>query len=115
MRNTFLKILALFFLTILLTSNVLNLHIYIHEQENSHCLVDSCENNEDNKKDTPCQLCLLALNLNNLDYNNTTEFSLKNHTSIIEHNRKEILTYQELNYNQLSLNDNKNKAPPYHI
>ncbi|MEM9681250.1 MAG: hypothetical protein AAF901_13085 [Bacteroidota bacterium] len=77
--------------------------------------MDSSHNHDDGHKDDPCKLCLLVLNLNNLDYYNPIEFSFEDDASIFGHNRKEVLIYQELKHDQLALLCNKNKAPPYYI
>ncbi|WP_299367156.1 hypothetical protein [Winogradskyella sp.] len=114
MKNIFIKIIALFFLSILLTSNVLNLHVYLHEHEQHQCFADSDENHED-EENTPCELCLLVLNLNSLDYNNSLEFSYKSDIPLINNFRKDHLVYQKLNYDQLFSEHHRNKAPPHLI
>jgi len=114
MKENFIKILSLFFLTILLTSNILNLHVYAHQQDDNTCITKSCEN-ENDEKDVPCELCLLALNLNDLDYNNTSEFLSKDLTTTAQYLKEEVLTSQEFYFEQIALNKNRNKAPPYFI
>ncbi len=115
MGKKFYKLISLFFLTILLSSNVLNVHAYLHQEENQ-CITDSCQNSEnENEEEAPCDLCLLAISFNNLDYHNTTAFSFENSVPIIEHNREKALIYQELNCDLLALSSNRNKAPPHHI
>ena len=115
MKNVFFKITALFFLSILLASSVLNLHVYFHDHEHDHYVGNFDEHHDEDEDDAPCELCLLVLNLNNLDYNNTLEFSYESDTQIITYNRKEVLNYSKSHYNQLFSDHNRNKAPPRFI
>ena len=115
MNHTFYKIASYFFLSILLLSNVANIHVYSHHQDES-LYSDSCQNDsDDNNTDDPCELCLLALNLNNLDYHFFIRFSIEDNIQIAEYNKDSLATYQELGYSQLALNSNRNKAPPYRV
>ena len=111
MKTIFLKIIALFFLTILLTSNILNLHVYLHEQEDNQELRDTCQNEDDDQHDS-CDLCLLALQLNNLDFNNTLEFSYENLTQVINYEKVDVVTYKTPYYDQRFSHHHRNKAPP---
>ncbi len=109
MKLHLIKISTIFFLTILLASNVINLHIYFHDdiQELSHC------NNDENEEEAPCDICHIAFNLNNLDYNNSLQFSFKslNQTQPLTQNK--VSGYVEILQKQLYLNKNRNKAPPH--
>ena len=115
MKNILVKIIALFFLSILLTSSVLNLHVFFHEQDQHHCLATSEDHHDDEDEDTPCDLCLLVLNLNNLDYNNSLEFSYENNIQLINNFRAHSLVYQNQNYDQFFSENQRNKAPPHLI
>lgn len=117
MKRGLVKIAALFFLTILLASNFVNLHVYFHHdvQELDHCqgICHSNENDEDENQDTPCELCHLAFQLNNLDYNTSLEFSFDGLTYIQHTYKKEFTCYIEQLFKEYYFNSNKNKAPPY--
>ena len=113
MNKIYLKIIALFFLSILLTSNILNLHVFFNDHD-THCLTQYSEYDEENE-DTPCELCVLVLNLNNLDYNNSATFSFESDTQIIAYHRKEVSTYKAVYRDRLFSDHNRNKAPPYLI
>lgn len=110
MKRFLAKILSIFFLTILLASNMLSLHVYFHDeiQELNHC-----QNDHDNEEEAPCDTCILAFNLTNLDYNNNPEFSFENLTLIQQVLQKKQLGYVETLHKRLCLSSNKNKAPPY--
>ncbi len=110
MKSLFVKISSLFFLVVLLCSNVTNLHVYFHEHETSDC--QNYENGNENEESTPCDICLLAFNLNNLDYNNSLEFSYEIATITKQPTQKEVLSYSNLLHKTLYLNKNRNKAPP---
>ncbi|GAA4230673.1 hypothetical protein GCM10022291_01390 [Postechiella marina] len=116
MKLYLLKISSILFLTIILLSKVVNLHAYSHNQaqELSHCQNNDLDNDHNqNKEGVPCDLCLLVINLNNLDYNNSLEFSFKS-TPITEIDIKEnVLNYINLIPQKSYLNKQKNKAPPY--
>lgn len=116
MKYFFVKIASIFFLTVLLASNTVNLHVYFHGEieDVSHYQNDYSDHNDDNNdKKTPCDLCLLAFNLNSLDYNNGLEFSFKSINNTEELPHKEILSYVELLHKKSYLHKLKNKAPPY--
>lgn len=114
MKNSLLKIFSLFFLTILLSSNVLNVHVYLHQQEENFQFSDGCADDDDNQDD-PCDLCLLALNLNELDYNNSLEYSYHNDSQIIHNYNEELIIYKQSNYELFYSEYGNNKAPPYLI
>lgn len=111
MKTGFIKIASIFFLTVLLASNVVNLHVYFHEQakELGHLQNDG----NDSNSEIPCDLCYISINLNNLDFDNTPEFSFKVSTLIQHVPAENIFGNVELFYKQLYLNNNRNKAPPY--
>ncbi|WP_299522379.1 hypothetical protein [Winogradskyella sp.] len=112
MNKDYSKIIALFFLTILLTSSVLNLHIFFHDHDHDHYFGNLGDHHKE-QKDTPCELCLLVLNFSDLDYNNSLEFSYESDIQIINNFRKDLLIHKKLYYNQLFSEHNKNKAPPH--
>lgn len=119
MKRFLVKISSIFFLAILLTSNAVSLHIYFHNQiqESGHCKngLTHCQNEDDhgNEEEAPCDTCILAFNLTNLDYNNNPELSLENSTLIQQIPQKKVLSYVEVLHKKLCLSSNKNKAPPY--
>jgi len=113
MKHYLVKISSFFFLVLLLASNITSLHIYFHEQELSHCLNDDNHNNDENEEEAPCDICLVAFNLTNLDYNNSLEFSFKSFIQIQQIPEKILLGYVETLHKQRYFNKNKNKAPPY--
>lgn len=114
MKNYIIQISSLFFLVVLLASNTINLHVYFHEQELSHCQDDNTNHNGDeNEEETPCDICLIAFNLTNLDYNNTPVFSFKKLTKTQQIPENKIFGYVETLHKQSYLNKNRNKAPPY--
>jgi len=117
MKNTFIKISAFVLLSILLTSNILNLHIHIHEDDKSHCINSSEQEHDDDhdEDNNTCELCLLALNLNSLDYYHPTVFSVENISSVDWYNKDTIKNYQQLSYSLLVSDNNRNKAPPHQI
>lgn len=112
MKNEFLKIIALFFLTILLSSNVLNVHTYLHHKEVQNHLTDSCGDNNDEEQELPCDLCHLALQLNSLDYNNSLEFSYENDLQVFQLIKTENSSSNDVLVEQQFYNRNRNKAPP---
>ncbi len=109
MKRFLAKILSVFFLTILLSSNMLSLYVYFNDevQELNHCQSD-----HDNKEKTPCITCILAFSLTNLNYNNNPEFSFESLTLIQQVLQKKQLVYVETLHKRLCLSSNKNKAPP---
>ncbi|WP_299550296.1 hypothetical protein [Seonamhaeicola sp.] len=115
MKNSFIKIASIFFLTVLLASNVVNLHIYFHEQVEA---LNNCQNNDsenhDNEEDSdiPCDLCHIAFTLNGLDYNKAPEFSIKSTVFTQQYTLKDLTVHVELLHEQPCLNNNRNKAPP---
>ncbi|WP_422104698.1 hypothetical protein [Winogradskyella sp.] len=114
MKKVYLKIITLFFLTVLLTSNILNLHVLFNHDE--HYSVNFCEHHEnEDEEDTSCDLCLLVLNLNSLDYNNSLEFSYESHIQITNNFGKDLLVHKKLYYGRLFSEHNRNKAPPHFI
>ena len=112
MKNEFLKIIALFFLTILLSSNVLNVHTYLHQKEVQNHLTDSCSGNNDEEQELPCELCHFALQLHNLDYNNSLEFSYENNLQVWQRVKTENFSGNDELAEQRFYNRNRNKAPP---
>ena len=114
MKTYLTKILSVFFLTILLISNIVNLHVFSHEQIHELCCHehDLDHNEGENDEDTPCDICIIAIHLNNLDYNTTLEFSFENSNKIQHSPEKNILGYVEIFQKQLHSNKNRNKAPP---
>lgn len=117
MKSLLGKILSVFLLTILLTGNVFSLHIYFHGQEDleinhsENHLTD--HNGCDNEEEAPCEICFIAFNLNNLDYNNTHTFAFESLTQIQQAPNKKALSFVEILQKRLYLNKNRNKAPPY--
>lgn len=89
----------------------------MHDEDSGHCTqkIEHSQNNDDNEghNEAPCDLCLIAFNLNNLDFNNTLEFSFESLNIIQQITQKKVLGYTEILQNQLYLNKNRNKAPPY--
>ncbi|MEO1030494.1 MAG: hypothetical protein AAFX55_03765 [Bacteroidota bacterium] len=114
MKKVYLKIITLFFLTVLLTSNILNLHVLFNHDE--HYSGNLCEHHEnEDEEDTSCELCLLVLNLNSLDYNNCLEFSYESHIQITNNFGKDLLAHKKLYYGRLFSEHHRNKAPPHFI
>lgn len=112
MKNKFLKITALFFLTILLSSNVLNVHTYLHQKEVQNHLTDSCGDNNDEEQELPCNLCHLAFQLNSLDYNNSLEFSYENNLQVFQLVKTENISDNNVLAEQQFYKHIRNKAPP---
>jgi len=112
MKNKFLKIIALFFLTILLSNNVLNVHTYLHQKEVQNHLTNSCGDNNDEEQELPCDLCHLALQLNNLDYNNSLEFSYENDIQVFQLVKIDNNSGKNSLSEQQFYNRKRNKAPP---
>lgn len=109
------KISSIFFLTILLASNIVNLHIYSHDQIQDfgcHQIDDLDHNESENDKDTPCDICIIAINLHNLDYNTSLELSFENSNKIQHLPQKNTVDYVEKFQKQPYLSKNRNKAPP---
>lgn len=113
MKSFFIKISALFFLSILLASNVATLHIYIHDEAQS---LSHHENdlgcNDGNDEDTPCDICVIAFNINNLNYSYTPQFSFTPKDIAVKIASKKTFGYVNILQKQLYLNKNRNKAPP---
>ena len=114
MKNTFAKILSLFFLTIILASHTLNLHVYSHQDDETHSSIDT-EHNSDDKENSTCDLCLLVTNLNDLDYTNTLEYTYNNKGVTLPFINQKGFNYCNPNHTSLFLSFNNNKAPPYRI
>ena len=116
MKKVFIKTIALFFLSILLTSNVLNLHVFFHDHEHDHDhYFGNLGEHHNDENNAPCDLCLLVLNLNNLDYNKGLEFSFESDNLIINNFKKDLLVYKRSYYKELFSKHNRNKAPPHLI
>ncbi len=112
MKHFFIKISSLFFLTLLLSSNIVNLHVYFHNQIQE---LEQCQNHDDEQHsdDVPCDLCVIAFNLNNLDFNNTSGVSFESLIPTQQHIQKKILGFVASLHNQFHFNKNRNKAPPH--
>ncbi len=110
MKGLLVKISSIFFLVVLLCSNVTNLHVYFHEHETSDC--QNYDNGDEGEEKAPCDICSLAFNLNNLDYNNSLEFSYESSTITEQPTQKKVISYNNLPHKALYLNKNRNKAPP---
>mgnify|MGYP001803566051 CR=1 FL=1 len=115
MKEAIIKIGLLFFLITLLISNVINLHIYFHHEDDCHSSIDFCHSDGDNEDDSSCDLCILAVNLNNLNYKNVSFIFIDDNNILLADYSEKNFSYQELDFNRLFKYRSKNKAPPYHI
>jgi hypothetical protein len=107
------KILAYFFLTFLLVGLTSNLHVYSHHDVSS-IQIDLDKEKDNHDEDEPsCDICLLALQLNQLDYldtDNDTDFQNPSTTLIASVENLQTHGLFIFDYN---LECDKNKAPPY--
>ncbi|WP_248723388.1 hypothetical protein [Seonamhaeicola sp. ML3] len=114
MKVNFKKISSVILLTLLTTSNVIGIHAFFHDQgfETNHSFNNQNEHDNENEEDTPCDICILAFNINSLDYNTSLEFVYKNSISTQQITNSKALGYVELFLNQNFISKNRNKAPP---
>ncbi|WP_431157674.1 hypothetical protein [Winogradskyella poriferorum] len=113
MRKNFIKFIALFFLSLLLTSNTIGLHVYLHH-ENSDQTTSNTQDH-DNDQEIPCEICLIAINLNSLDYDNSFEYKFVGLSNDDTFNKKDVIGYYDSFYNPILSFSRRNKAPPYLI
>lgn len=107
------KILAYFFLTFLLVGLTSNIHIYSHHNVAENQRASDTENDSHNEDEQSCEICLLALQLNQLDYLDSDYFTdLENPNPIIITSCENLIE-QELFIFDYNLECDKNKAPPY--
>ncbi|WP_299128779.1 hypothetical protein [uncultured Winogradskyella sp.] len=114
MKNIFIKIGAIFFLAILLTSNVLNLHIYAHQDIDNQCFIEDEHNEERNNNKDSCEICHIALSLNGLDYHFSSLPNFQNNLTVLNTYRDNDILVSP-NHGIIALTNNRNKAPPYRI
>ncbi|BAO77493.1 hypothetical protein [Winogradskyella sp. PG-2] len=88
------------------------MHSYLHHKEVQNHLTDSCGDDNDEDQELPCNLCLLAINLNSLDYNNSIEFSYENDLQIFKLIKTYNVSGNDYLTDQQFYNRNRNKAPP---
>lgn len=114
MKNTFLRILSLFFLTILLSSNFVNLHVLFHNHTSIEvCHNHSHNNSDDNTEKESCQLCVITQCLNHLNYHLDFNSSFQPETTTDCDELLAVSSYSKFFYDKNIFSHNKNKAPPY--
>ncbi|TYA71523.1 hypothetical protein [Seonamhaeicola marinus] len=113
MKSYLAKISSIFFLTILLASNIVNLHVYFHHDSHEYDHHQNDDSNHDSEDNKQCDICLVAFNLNNLEYSTTPQFSFENNNSIPHLQEQNEIVYVDSFYQKFYLNQNRNKAPPY--
>lgn len=114
MKNALLRILSLFFLTVLLSSNFVNLHVLFHNHTSKEvCDSHSHNNNDDNTENESCQLCIITQCLNHLNYNLDFNSSFQPKITTEFDESLSESSYSKFFYDKNNFSHNKNKAPPY--
>jgi len=119
MKVPFKKIMSTFFLAILLSCNIVGLHVFFHDHDHhsmheDHDHSEHHENESDSSDtETECDLCKIASFFYNLDFNNNTQ-NVFTETIIVQQNiSKKVYGYVKTFNHQFYLDHNRNKAPPY--
>ena len=112
MKPAYYKIIAYFFLSILTIGISSSLHVFHHHDHHSALKNNTTNDEDDHKDDEPCELCLLSLQFNNLDYLDIDNATIVENAEDLLLNSIKTTLPRELFILDYHLRCEKNKAPP---
>ena len=111
--NIIKKIITFLLLGILLTSNSIGIHFYTADHTDK-CNISHCKNEDSNSTDDEtCNICLLAFNLSQLNFQSPLPISIEYTSNNIFLTKHKIFDSSNLSYKNYVFIANRNKAPPF--